>query len=91
MRSTAEELESFIEFAKTRVRSCDPEPSLEELFDLWRLENPSDSDYTENLAALSGAIEDFKNGDRGRPAGEVSRELRAVTQPPQKLPRPAEG
>lgn len=76
MSTTAQDLESFTEFAKKRLGSCDPEPSLEELFDLWRLENPTDSDYTENLAALSGAIEDFKNGDRGRPAGEVSRELR---------------
>jgi len=76
MSTTAQELESFTEFAKKRLGSREPEPSLEELFDLWRLENPTDTDYAENLAALSGAIEDFKNGDRGRPAGEVSHELR---------------
>ncbi len=76
MSTTSQELESFTEFAKKRLGSRDPEPSLEELFDLWRMENPTESDYAENLAALSGAIEDFKNGDRGRPAGEVSRELR---------------
>jgi len=81
MSTTAQELESFTEFAKKRLGSREPEPSLEELFDLWRLENPSDTDYAENLAALSGAIEDFKSGDRGRPAGEISRELRAKLGP----------
>ena len=76
MNTTAQELESFTEFVKKRLGSRESEPSLEELFDLWRLENPSDTEYAENLAALSGAIEDFNSGDRGRPAGEVSRELR---------------
>ena len=50
--------------------------SIEELFDLWRFENPSDTGYAEDVAAIAGAIADFKNGDRGRPAGELSRELR---------------
>jgi len=74
MATTAEELESFTQFAKERLGG-DAEPSIEELFDLWRMENPSDTDYAENVAAIAGAIEDFKNGDRGRPAGELSREL----------------
>ena len=76
MSTTSQKLQSFTEFAKKHLGGPDPEPSLEELFDLWRLENPTDSDHAENLAALSGAIEDFNNGDRGRPAGEVSREIR---------------
>ena len=76
MPTTAQELESFSRFARGRLRSADAEPSLDELFDLWRIENPSDADYAENVAAIAGAIEDFRNGDRGRPAGELSRELR---------------
>lgn len=75
MTTTAQDLASFTEFAKRLLAGGGPEPSLDELFDLWRLENPSEADYAENLAALSGAIEDFRDGDRGRPAGEVSREL----------------
>jgi hypothetical protein len=50
--------------------------SLDELFDLWRIENPSEFDDTENLAAIAGAIDDFRRGDRGRPAGELTRKLR---------------
>lgn len=76
MTTTAQELENFSRFARTRLGSGDTEPSLDELFDLWRIENPSDTEYAENVAALAGAIADFRNGDRGRPAGELSRKLR---------------
>ena len=76
MTTTAQELESFTQFARKRLEAGTPEPSLDELFDLWRIENPSDADYAENLAAIAGAIEDFKTGDRGRRAGELSQELR---------------
>lgn len=76
MPTTAQELESFSRFAKKRLSGADTGPSLDQLFDLWRIENPSDTDYTENVAAVAGAIKDFRNGDRGRPAGELSRELR---------------
>jgi hypothetical protein len=76
MTTTAKELDSFNRFARTRLGSGEGEPSLDELFDLWRIENPSDTDYAENVAALAGAIDDFRNGDRGRPAGELSRALR---------------
>jgi hypothetical protein len=76
MATTEQELESFTRFAKARLRGGDQEPSLDELFDLWRTENPSDTDSAENVADLTGAINDFRHGDRGRPAGELSRELR---------------
>ena len=76
MTKTTQELESFTQFAKQQLNSSQPEPSLDELFDLWRLENPSDADRAETIAAVAGAINDFRGGDRGRPAGELTRELR---------------
>ena len=76
MATTTQELDSFTQFAKERLEAGDPGPSLDELFDLWRIENPTDAEYAENIAAIAGAIEDFRSGDRGRPAGELSRELR---------------
>ena len=76
MATTTEELESFTQFAKLHLGAGAFEPSLDELFDLWRIENPSDTDNAENIAAIAGAIEDFRHGDRGRPAGELSRQLR---------------
>ena len=76
MTKTVHELESFTQFARERLASEGPELSLDQLFDLWRVENPSDSDDAEDLAAIAGAIDDFRNGDRGRPAGELTSKLR---------------
>ena len=76
MASTAEDLHHFAEFAQGRLRDGGSEFSLDELFDLWRSENPSDELYAENVAAVNAAIADFRNGDRGTPAGEHSELLR---------------
>jgi hypothetical protein len=75
MATTSEELDSLAQFARTRLATAEVEPSLDELFDLWRMENPSDADYAENVAAIAEAIRDYKGGDRGRPAGGLSQEL----------------
>lgn len=83
MTTTAQELESFTQFAKRRLAGEEPEPSLDELFDLWRMENPTDENHAENVAALAAAIEDFRNGDRGQRAGELTRELRRELGVPQ--------
>jgi hypothetical protein len=76
MASTAEELDRFAEFARQRLGNGESELSLDELFDLWRSENPSDDLYAENVAAIKAAIDDFRNGDRGTLAGEHSDQLR---------------
>ena len=67
MATTEQELARFTQFAKEYLGSGEADLSLDELFDLWRTENPSDVNYSENAAAIAGAIEDFKNGNRGRP------------------------
>ena len=76
MTTAAHDIESFTQFARDCLRGGDSDVSIDELFDLWRIENPSDDDTTENVAAINAALEDFRNGDRGRPAGELSRQLR---------------
>ncbi len=76
MATTEQELESFAEYARERVDRGDVDLSIEELFDLWRAENPSDAAHAENVAAIAASIEDFKNGDRGTLAGQLSRDLR---------------
>ena len=49
---------------------------MDELYDLWRRQNPDPDEDAENVAAVNAAIQDYENGDRGRPAGELSRKLR---------------
>ena len=49
---------------------------MDDLFDQWRHENPSDSQLDENVAAIAASIKDFRRGERGTIAGEHSAELR---------------
>ena len=76
MATTEKDLENFTIFVKQRIAGGDAEASIDELFDQWRLENPSGVLYAENVAAINASIEDFQNGERGTPAGQHSGELR---------------
>jgi hypothetical protein len=76
MATAQQELERFTRFVQHRLSAGEGEASLDELFDLWRHENPSDELYAQNVAAIAASIEDFKRGDRGTIAGEHSAELR---------------
>ena len=75
MSTTEDDLKSFTQFVYDRMQS-NSGLGLPELFDLWTLENPSDNEYAENVAAINASINDFMNGERGTPAGEDSRKLR---------------
>lgn len=74
--ATQEEVTSFSQFAAEQLRQGQGALSMDELYDLWRRQNPDPEEYAENVAAVNAAILDFKNGDRGLPAGALSRELR---------------
>ena len=76
MATAENELDSFTQFVRSRVSTDGDALSLDELFDLWRSENPTNEQYDENVAAIAVAIEDFLKGDRGTPAGEHSDALR---------------
>ena len=75
MTTAEEDLQDFTLFVRKRLSETD-NVSLLELMEEWQLRHPSDEQYAENVKAVNAAIEDFKNGDRGKPAGELTRELR---------------
>jgi hypothetical protein len=75
MATTAQEFEGFRQFVERRL-AAGQRDSLDELFDLWRNENPSGEMYAENVAAIAASIEDFKRGEKGTVAGSHSAELR---------------
>ena len=74
MSRLQDELERFTEFALRYQRTG---RTLTEVFDLWMLKRVSDDDFTQDIAAINASIQDFLNGERGTPAGEHSRQLRA--------------
>jgi hypothetical protein len=76
MTTAAQELASFTIYAQQRIDSGELDLSLDELFDQWRAENPSNELYAENVAAIQASLNDFRNGQRGTIAGEHSAQLR---------------
>ena len=76
MAANEQKFEGFAEYARERLDKGDVDLSIDELFDLWRAENPSDAEHRENVAAIAASIDDFKYGYRGTLAGRLNRELR---------------
>lgn len=73
MATVDEQLKSFTQFVQN---NHDRDLQLQELFDLWMLENATDADYAENVAAVNASINDYLNGERGTLAGGHSQQLR---------------
>lgn len=71
MATTEQDFDNFRRFVELRLGAGESEASLDELFDLWRDENPSANLYAENAAAIAASIEDFKRGERGEIAGRT--------------------
>jgi hypothetical protein len=76
MATVEQDLDRFTSYARQQIESGRGDLSIDELFDQWRTENPSDELHSENVAAIQASIQDFKNGERGTPVGEHSAQLR---------------
>ena len=74
MPTAFEELAAFQQFAVQKVDAGEAQ-SLEELFDLWRIEHPTPEEQAEIHEAIRQGLADVEAG-RYRPADEVMRELR---------------
>lgn len=72
MATTEQEVESFAQFARGRLARGDEELSIDELFDLWRLEHPP----AEDALAIKASLRDMQRGETGRPFEEFADEFR---------------
>jgi hypothetical protein len=73
--STQQQIDSFHRFATERIRRGS-DLTIDELYDLWRLEHPTSQELDENVRAVQAALDDFESGDRGVPLEEAIREIR---------------
>ncbi len=73
--TTKEQLDSFYHFAAEHVDDGGAEPSLDELYAIWRARNPSAEELNDNVAAIQAACDDLEAGDTGRPYREVLRDI----------------
>ena len=76
MSITQGQLDNFHQFATEKLDNGGADLSWPELFDLWRIENPTADQQAAIYVALDESLDDIQNG-RHRPAGEVVGELRA--------------
>lgn len=63
-----QEFDAFVAFGRERLESHEPVASLQELCDKWRAQQSGGALSNADVAAVNSAIEDYRNGDRGRPA-----------------------
>jgi hypothetical protein len=75
MSTIPDDLAAFQQFAHQKVDAGEAE-SLEELFDLWRLEHPTADEQAEVRESIRQGLADIEAG-RYRPADEVMQEFRA--------------
>ena len=75
--ATLQQLESFHEFAKRQIHEGAREVSMGELLFEWELENRSEEEKAEDIAAIQASLDDLRRGAPTRDVDEVLAELRA--------------
>ena len=76
MSVTIEELRRFHQFAEEKLSNCWADLTLDNLVELWNIENPSPERLHEDVLAVKAALRDLDNGERGIPHEEHMREMR---------------
>jgi len=78
--SLSQDFDAFVAFGRDHLASGKPAASIEDLVEDYRAQSQPSYDREQEIAAVQEAIDDYKNGDRGRPAEEVMAELKSRLQ-----------
>jgi hypothetical protein len=76
MSATAEQLQSFYQFAELRLRNGGCDQSLDDLYAEWRACNPTREELDTNVRAVRASLRDMDEGQTGRPFDEFTAEFR---------------
>jgi hypothetical protein len=76
MIATREHVRSFQEFALERLSAGGRPVSMDELFEQWRLEHPSDDELSADVLAIEASLRDMRAGETGRDLQEVVADIR---------------
>ena len=72
---TKQDIERFHEFAVSRISDGEDELTWRQLFELWRLDNPSDEERAQDVAAIQQSLDAMAAG-RMRPFSEFDAKFR---------------
>ena len=71
MSSIENDLTNFNAFVKSHASSDSTKPSIDELFDAWRIQSPPEDD----LLAIKASLNDLDAGERGKPVEEFNQQM----------------
>lgn len=74
--TTRERVESFYRYATEQLSSGGSEKSVDELFDEWRIKNPTSEEHAANVAAIQEALDDLAAGVEPIPYEEFAKDFR---------------
>lgn len=77
MKATKQQVEEFRSFALKQLGDGGCESTIDELYDRWRLECPTDDEVSKDVLALKASLRDMEAGERGRPFDEFSRDFKS--------------
>ena len=77
MKATRQQVEDFRTYALEQVCNGGCQLTIDELYDRWRLEHPSDDEFRDDVLALKASLRDIAAGETGRPIEEFSRDIQA--------------
>jgi len=69
--ATQDQIESFHQFAITQLSNGGANLTMDELYSLWRIRNPTTRELRQSVAAVQAAIEDLEAGDSGESARQA--------------------
>lgn len=75
--TTHEQLENFHQYASRQLEVGDSNLSMDELYELWRLENLPAEELAQSVGAIREALSDMEAGDHGLPVEDHLARLRA--------------
>jgi hypothetical protein len=74
LMTTRQQIDSFHRFALEQIDNGGADLTIDDLYELWRIANPTDSERADTVAAVKAAYADFEAGDSGQPARQELRE-----------------
>ena len=70
------QLEQFRSFVLNRLDHGSEKPSIDELYDEWRIQNPTEIEAEKDAKAIAASIRDLDSGIKGRPMEEFLEEFK---------------
>ncbi len=76
MDNTQDHIDSFHRFASEQINQTDAHVSIDDLYDQWRLKNPTVQEQEADTLAVKAALRDLDRGDRGIALDDHLRQMR---------------